>query len=159
MENSKAKSIQLLQLLQLQFYFRTPFLDIHSWNSTYNAPSDGVAFCDTLEPTDRHLEAATMRPEQKVFGQTAIPTGTYPVVLTYSPRFKCTLPLLKNVPHFEGIRIHVGNTSKDTKGCILVGEYRCKGLIVRSRITLNRLMERLEECPEEDPITLEVVSS
>ena len=60
---------------------------------------------------------------------------------------------------FEGIRIHVGNTSKDTKGCILVGEYRCKGLIVRSRITLNHLMERLEECPEGEPITLEVVSS
>ena len=82
---------------------------------------DGVAFCDTLESTDRHLEAATMRPEQKVFGQTAIPTGTYPVVLTYSPRFKCTLPLIQDVPHFEGIRIHTGNTSADTAGCILVG--------------------------------------
>lgn len=120
---------------------------------------NGEHFCDTLEPTDRHLTAETIAPENKVNGRTAIPTGRYPVSLTYSPRFDCQLPLVQSVPCFEGIRIHVGNTSKDTKGCILVGEYRCKGLIVRSRITLNRLMERLEECPEGEPITLEVVSS
>ena len=64
---------------------------------------------------------------------------------------------MQSVPCFEGIRIHVGNTSKDTKGCILVGEYRCKGLIVRSRITLNRLMERLNQCPKNEPIMLEVM--
>ena len=120
---------------------------------------NGEPFCDTLEPTDRHLTAESITPEGKVNGRTAIPTGRYPVSLTYSPRFDCQLPLVQSVPCFEGIRIHVGNTSKDTKGCILVGEYRCKGLIVRSRLTLNRLMERLNQCPEGEPITLEVVSS
>ena len=111
---------------------------------------DGEPFCDTLEPTDRHLEAATMRPEQKVFGQTAIPTGTYPVVLTYSPRFKRTLPLLKNVPHFEGIRIHAGNYPDDTQGCILVGENKYKGMVVNSRQWLKRLIDRITEARERD---------
>ena len=117
---------------------------------------DGVAFCDTLEPTDRHLEAATMRPEQKVFGQTAIPTGTYPVVLTYSPRFKCTLPLLKNVPHFEGIRIHTGNSATDTAGCILVGRQATPGRLTDSRQTLRQLMKTLTNHPRDEELQLTV---
>ena len=117
---------------------------------------DGVAFCDTLEPTDRHLEAATMRPEQKVFGQTAIPTGTYPVVLTYSPRFKRTLPLLKNVPHFEGIRIHTGNTSADTAGCILVGRQSNPVHLTDSRQTLRQLMKTLTNRPRDEQLQLTV---
>ena len=79
---------------------------------------NGEHFCDTLEPTDRHLTVETITPESKVNGRTAIPTGRCPVSLTYSPRFDCQLPLVQSVPCFEGIRIHVGNTSKDTKGCI-----------------------------------------
>ena len=117
---------------------------------------DGVAFCDTLEPTDRHLEAATMRPEQKVFGQTAIPTGTYPVVLTYSPRFKCTLPLLKNVPHFEGIRIHPGNSATDTAGCILVGRRLHSGRLTDSRQTMRQLMTTLTHRPQEQEISITI---
>ena len=59
---------------------------------------DGVPFCDTLEPTDRLLDVFTMRPEQKIPGRTAIPTGSYPVVLTSSAKFRQTLPLLLRVP-------------------------------------------------------------
>ena len=117
---------------------------------------DGVAFCDTLEPTDRHLEAATMRPEQKVFGQTAIPTGTYPVVLTYSPRFKCTLPLIQDVPHFEGIRIHTGNSATDTSGCILVGRRHHSGRLTDSRKTLRQLMTTLTHRPQEQEISITI---
>ena len=115
-----------------------------------------MAFCDTLEPTDRHLDAATMRPEQKVFGQTAIPTGTYPVVLTYSPRFRCTLPLLKDVPHFEGIRIHPGNTSADTAGCILVGRRLHSGRLTDSRHNLRQLMKALTNRPQEQEICITI---
>ena len=117
---------------------------------------DGVAFCDTLEPTDRHLEAATMRLDQKVFGQTAIPNGTYPVVLTYSPRFKCTLPLLKDVPHFEGIRIHSGNSVTDTAGCILVGRQSTPGRLTDSRQTLRQLMKVLNNHPRDQDIAIAI---
>ena len=117
---------------------------------------DGVAFCDTLEPTDRHLDAATMRPEQKIYGQTAIPTGTYPVVLTYSPRFKRTLPLIQDVPHFEGIRIHPGNTSADTAGCILVGRQAIPGRLTDSRQTLRQLMKTLTNRPQEQKISITI---
>ena len=117
---------------------------------------DGVAFCDTLEPTDRHLDAATMRPEQKIYGQTAIPTGTYPVVLTYSPRFKRTLPLIQNVPHFEGIRIHPGNTSADTAGCILVGRQSTPGRLTDSRQTMRQLMKTLTNRPRNQAMQLTI---
>ena len=117
---------------------------------------DGEPFCDTLEPTDRHLEAATMRPEQKVFGQTAIPTGTYPVVLTYSPRFKRTLPLIQDVPHFEGIRIHPGNSAADTAGCILVGRRLHSGRLTDSRQTMRQLMTTLTHRPQEQEISITI---
>lgn len=73
-------------------------------------------FCDTLEDRCRDLSK-----EKKIYSQTAIPKGVYKLVISYSPRFKRLLPLLLDVPFFEGIRIHAGNSSKDTSGCILVG--------------------------------------
>jgi hypothetical protein len=78
---------------------------------------NGDKFCDTLEDTDRFLEAGGT----KVSKQTAIPRGTYKVRLTYSDRFGRVMPLVENVPQFTGIRIHIGNTEADTDGCILFG--------------------------------------
>ena len=99
---------------------------------------DGEYFCDTLEDK--------VRPDGiKVYGETAIPAGTYKVVITYSNRFKRLLPLLQNVPMFEGIRIHPGNTSADTHGCLLVGINTEKGKITQSKITFEKLFKLLEK--------------
>ncbi len=97
---------------------------------------DGEYFCDTLEDRVRDLSR-----EAKVVGQTAIPEGRYMVSVTMSPRFGRLLPLLHDVPQFTGVRIHSGNTAKDTQGCILVGYNREKGKVLDSRATEKRLVE------------------
>lgn len=106
---------------------------------------DGVYFCDTLEPTDRGL-VGSMSESQikaiKVKGKTAIPTGTYNMALTHSPRFKRILPLLLGVKGFDGVRVHAGNTAKDTEGCILVGKNDVVGKVTNSRNTLSKLLAR-----------------
>ena len=99
---------------------------------------EGV-FCDTLEPTWRDYKHGG----RKVRGCSAIPEGRYPVVITYSPKMKQWLPLLVNVPMFSGIRIHAGNTAKDTQGCILVGQNLKKGMVLNSRIWLKRLKDKI----------------
>lgn len=109
---------------------------------------DGVYFCDTLEDTVRDLSK-----ESKVPGQTAIPAGTYKVVVTPSPRFKRLLPRLLNVPHFDGILIHRGNTPADTSGCILVGENKEKGKVINSTYYEERLVELLKDLSN---ITIEI---
>lgn len=100
---------------------------------------DEKYFCDTLEPKVRDLSK-----EPKVKGKTAIPPGRYRVYLTYSPRFKRILPILEGVPQFEGVRIHRGNTHKDTEGCILVGYNREVGKVLDSAATEQRLMAVLQ---------------
>ena len=100
----------------------------------------GKRICDTLEPTWRDYKGG----ELKVPRKSAVPEGTYPVVVTKSWKFGKYLPLLVGVPGFEGIRIHSGNTNKDTDGCILVGQNLEKGKVLMSRITLERLMKLIE---------------
>lgn len=107
---------------------------------------DGIKFCDTLENPDRGLSQDMDEREikaRKVYGQTAIPTGTYDVVLTKSTKFKRLLPELRKVKGFEGVRIHAGNTVKDTAGCPLVGVNRAVGKVLDSRKTENALMDIL----------------
>lgn len=106
---------------------------------------DGAYFSDTLEDIPR---------EVKVQNETCIPTGTYKVILNESNRFKRIMPLLLNVPGFEGIRIHAGNTEANTSGCILVGRNSIVGKLTESRDTFNSLFQILQLTQE--PITIEI---
>lgn len=97
---------------------------------------DGKKLCNILEDKDRGLRSDMSLSEIlaiKIKGKTAIPTGRYRIVMSYSPRFGCELPLLVNVKGYEGIRIHSGNTADDTEGCLLPGENSVKGKVLNSR--------------------------
>ena len=102
---------------------------------------EGTYFCDTLEPTWRDYEHGAY----KIKGKSAIPEGRYAVVISYSPRFKEWLPILLGVPMFSGIRIHAGNTAKDTQGCILVGRNQVVGKVLDSRKWLYELKQKIVE--------------
>lgn len=93
----------------------------------------------------------------KVHGQTAIPAGTYKVVITESARFKRPLPLLLDVPMFEGIRIHPGNTAADTEGCILVGMDRLGSSVGRSRLAFDALFTQIRGAlNRREEVTIEI---
>ena len=113
---------------------------------------DGAFECYTLEdpvPADG----------VKVAGRTAIPKGIYPVTITWSPRFQRELPLIGYVPGFSGVRIHAGNTVRDTEGCVLVGQSRdlSNGSIGRSQKAMAALQPKLEAAVRAGiPISLEI---
>ena len=113
---------------------------------------DGEYFCETLEDKDRFIEAGGV----KIYGKTCIPRGTYQLVITMSNRFKKELPLLLNVPQFEGIRIHAGNTAADTDGCILLGRTRRNNFVENSRDAVNEFIEKLAKMLEDDEVWIEV---
>ena len=110
----------------------------------YLAGYENKYFCDTLEPTWRDYANGAY----KVKGRSAIPEGRYAVVISYSPKFKQWLPILLGVPKFEGIRIHAGNTAKDTEGCILVGKNREVGKVLDSRKWLYELKQKIVEAKD-----------
>lgn len=99
---------------------------------------DGVYECYTLEDKVRDNGV-------KVAGDTAIPIGTYNVIVTFSNRFQRLLPLLENVPNFVGVRIHTGNTSLQTEGCLLVGRTRAStNSIGESKLAFASLFPKLQ---------------
>ncbi len=109
---------------------------------------DGKYFCDTLEDTDRSLkeeDSLAKIQKIKIKNQTAIPIGTYKVILNKSPKFGRILPRLIDVPGYEGILIHRGNTNKDTSGCILVGENKVVGKVINSTIYEKKLVDILSK--------------
>lgn len=122
---------------------------------------DGQYFCDTLEDPVRTLPACCPNTSEgipcacpeKVYARTAIPAGTYKISLRYSPRFKRVLPLLHDVPHFQGVLIHSGNDADDTAGCILVGSNKAKGKVLESRAASDRLNALLKK---ESEITITI---
>lgn len=109
---------------------------------------DGKWFADVLEDVDRGLDDK-MSVEDilklKVKGETAIPTGIYEVTITYSPKYKKLMPLINNVKGYSGIRIHSGNTAKDTEGCLIVGKNTKVGMVTDSRVTYNALFKKLNQ--------------
>lgn len=120
---------------------------------------DGVRFCETLEDTDRGLNEAMTTSEirsKKIYGETAIPLGTYPVVMDVrSPKYASVkwykdlcdgkMPRVSGVKGFEGILIHPGNGPLDTLGCLLVGRNTVVGGLTKSRETFKALYEKLSE--------------
>lgn len=128
---------------------------------------DGKYFCDTLEDCDRGLDSKMSSDEiksKKVYAKTAIPTGMYKVSMnTVSPAFKNRswaqklkgiVPRLQNVPGYEGVLIHVGNTASDTSGCILVGKNTVKGKVTESTVTYDRLTQELIKNPNNIVLTI-----
>ena len=124
---------------------------------------NNIYFCDTLEDKVRNLSK-----EPKVYGETAIPAGTYDIDMnTVSPKFKNRawakkwggiVPRLKNVPYFDGVLIHVGNNKDDTDGCIIVGDNQIVGGLVNSTIQFNRLMQRLVDANKrKESIIIEII--
>ena len=113
---------------------------------------DDVFECFTVEDAVRAV---------KVQNKTAIPKGVYPITITMSARFKKNLPLLDGVPNFAGVRIHSGNSSKDTEGCIIVGSINDReddDWVSGSKVAMDRLQPKIAKALKAGKtVTLEVV--
>lgn len=109
---------------------------------------DGDYFCITLEDVVR---------KKKIKHQTAIPAGTYQVIINHSVRFARDMPLLVNVPNFEGIRIHAGNTASNTSGCILIGGYVKGEFLLNSLDTFNHLFDILKKRLENEKCIITIM--
>lgn len=128
---------------------------------------DGVYFCDTIEDKDRGLyqkqDIQELR-KIKVPSKTAIPTGIYKISLSIvSPKYstkkiyqeicKGKVPRLLNVPGYEGVLIHIGNTAEDSAGCILVGQNKVVGKVINSTETFRKLYNKIKE---QNNLTIEI---
>jgi len=110
---------------------RKTFTDNSTIGELFN---DDVFLCYTLEDMTRE-------PDIKIPGRTSIPYGRYEVAITFSPKYNRKMPILLDVPNFEGIRIHSGNDDGDTEGCILVGLRKGKDMIFESRMAFARVKD------------------
>ena len=137
---------------------RTALKDTYTIGKLY---VNGTYFCDTIEDKVRDLNKdgdLNDVGEGKIPSLTAIPYGKYEITLkVQSPKYSlrtnynwCNgyLPRLINVPHFDGILIHAGNTAEDSAGCIIVGENKIKGQVINSMVTLKRLYSCLKEASD-----------
>lgn len=121
---------------------------------------DDRLFCNTLEDriVDKNKNGVFDGDEKKVYSESAIPYGTYKIIYNWSPKFGRNLPRLLNVPHFEGILIHPGNTAADSAGCILVGKNTEVGRLTNSRYISDELNKLIDEAQQKgESITIEIV--
>lgn len=108
-------------------------------------------FCWTLEDVVRDV---------KILGETAIPAGVYKIELTFSHRFQRILPLLINVPDYEGVRIHPGNRASDTEGCILVGLAKSRDFVSSSKVAFAKVYLRIQDAINKgEDVTIEIRSN
>lgn len=105
---------------------------------------DGTYISDSIEDKVRVLNSI----EDKVYGETAIPAGEYDADIYFSKKFGYKVIRLFDVPYFEGIYVHKGNTAKDSHGCILVGQNDKKGWVSRPTEALNKLIKAVEDADE-----------
>lgn len=132
---------------------------------------DGVRFCETCEDKDRGLkqtDSLTTIKKKKVYGETAIPTGVYNIRMDIiSPKYagiawyqkvcRGRMPRLENVPGFEGILIHPGNSALDSLGCILPGRNTIKGQVTSSRDTFEKLFKKMRSAADRgEKVTIEI---
>lgn len=121
---------------------------------------DGKYFSDTIEDKDRLIkqtDSLDKIKKTKVYAETAIPIGTYKVIVNQSPKFKRLLPRLLDVPGFDGILIHRGNTAKDSAGCIIVGENKVVGKVINSTPYELKLTEMLKKAQDKgESITIKI---
>ena len=118
---------------------------------------DGKFFCFTVEDKVR-AKAGLWNKLLKVYAETAIPYGTYPVLVTWSNRFKRMLTGVFNVPDFEGIRIHNGSTAKSSAGCVIVSYKRvAPGIIENDKKAMNDLCDMVTAAQKTGKITLEIL--
>lgn len=119
--------------------------------STIGELAMGNFRCYTLEDPVRH--------GPKIPGQTAIPAGTYPLRITWSPRFKQYMPVIEDVPGFTGIRIHWGNFPENTEGCVLVGRQRGEDAIFESRAIYGAFRLELEAALRRGPAQIVITQA
>ena len=132
---------------------------------------NGKLFCNTLEDKDRGLkqtDSLSSIKARKVYAETAIPTGKYIVVLNViSPKYSAVkwykdlckgyMPRLLNVPGYEGVLIHPGNTALDSAGCLLVGKNTIKGKITQSKETFAKLYKEMKAASDKgEKIEIEI---
>lgn len=118
---------------------------------------DGVFQCFTLEDVVREVPGQPVA-QWKVQNQTAIPFGTYAVIVDHSQHFNKDLPLLLNVPGFEGVRIHSGNTAADTEGCILVGSRQGTSDVEASRLAFDALFPKIQAALDrKEPVKISII--
>lgn len=136
---------------------RKYFKDTYTIGNLY---VDSSFFSNTLEDKNRDVNKNGKfdNGEVKVYGETCIPFGTYKIVVNMSPKFKRELPRLLDVPLFEGVLIHRGNTAKDSAGCILVGENKAVGKVLNSTPYEERLVKMMKEAiARGEEVTIEIV--
>lgn len=120
---------------------------------------DDEFFCFTLEDIVREVVGQPVA-DWKVKGETAIPAGSYEVLRTYSNRFGRDMLQLMDVPGFEGVRIHSGNTNADTEGCILVGQEINGEFLLKSRLSLGELETRTFDVLDAGGrVTIEIINA
>lgn len=113
---------------------------------------DGIFECYVLEDKDRKLESGGT----KIYAKTAIPRGRYEVIISWSNRFKQYMPLLLSVPQFEGIRIHTGNTSENTEGCLIVGQTKSKDFVGLSKVAYGKFLSKLKKVEKKEKIFITI---